>query len=991
MASAREVPSRYGVRSERFSTLMAHRVHTILLVASRYDSFLLEEEGQLAELLAREYRSLNLNLRDVPRLVAAESGREALELVGRTSFDLVVATTRLVDMSLVEFAEQLDAVAPKLPLGVLVPHAWDLPRLAGLRDSGTVDHVFLWQGDVKTLFAMIVLEEDRRNVEHDVRKGGVQVIIVVEDDFRFLSYYLPRVYAEVTRQTAAVVADAFNLSDQLLRLQARPKILLARSFERALELWQRYSDHVLALIADVDFPRDGTLTPQAGLELARRVREEVVDLPVLLQSADTSVEEAAHAAGLNFTPKEGGAPVDALRRFLIDKCGFGEFAFRLEDGSQVGQAANLRQLVTELQRVPEACLEHHASRNEFSRWLAARTEFELAAMVRPRKVSEFGSVAGLRSFLVDEVSRYLRDIQRSVVVDFEENRFDDLVSFARIGEGPLGGKGRGLAFVQRLLAEEHPILEGVEVVVPQTVAIAADVFEAYLDANSLRSVLARLSSLEDEEILDAFRPGRFDRSIRSKLAAYLKVVRVPIAVRSSSVLEDSPYQPFAGVYSTVFLPNNHPSLDVRLAQLLEAIKVVYASTYMKAAREYLSTTPHRMEEERMGVVLQRLVGSRVGSRFYPLFAGVASSYNFYPFAAMKPEDGVALVALGFGKTVVEGFEALRFCPAHPQVLPQFSAIPDILRNAQRNFWALDLTSMDVIPGLRSDANLVQEDVIEALKRPDAGLVASTYMRANDTVVDGVVNGGAPLVSFARALKGRGLPLPQVLQQVLAIAQTGMGIPVEIEFAVDAVQPGGPPVFHVLQVRPMIVDRAVQTPDLESLPPERIVVQSPAALGHGRTDGILDIIVVAHDLDRGRTREAAQAIERLNAQLRKEKRPYLLIGPGRWGSRDSWLGIPVGWSQIAGAAAIVETDFDDLDIEPSQGSHFFHNLTSSAIPFLPVHRRYGGGAIRWPWLHARQAEKSEMEGKVRHLRLTRPLQVLLDGSRRAGVVLAPDEG
>jgi CheY-like chemotaxis protein len=990
MATSHDVPSRYGMRAERFSALMAHRIRTILLVASRYDSFLLEEGGQLAELLAREYRALELNLRDVPRLVAAESGEEALALAASQPFDLVVATTRLADMALADFARRLEAAQPQLRLGVLVPHAWDIPRLADLRESGMVDHVFLWQGDVKALFAMIVLEEDRRNVEDDVRKGGVQVILVVEDDFTFLSYYLPHLYAEVTRQTSDVVAEGLNLSRRLLRLQARPKVLLARSFERATQLWERYADNVLAIIADAGFPRQGTLVPHAGLDLARLVHQEVPDLPVLLQSSDPSFAEAARAEGAAFAPKEGNAPVEALKTFLMEQCGFGEFVFRIEDGTQVGRAANLRQLAVELARVPEASLAHHANRNQFSRWFAARTEFELATMVRPRRISEFGSVEGLRTFLVQEVSRYLRDVQRSVVVDLTDNPFDDLVAFARIGDGPLGGKGRGLAFVQRLLAEDDAWCDGVEVVVPQTVALAADVFEAFVDANGLRSLVPRLTSLEDGAILDAFRRGRFDRPTRAKLAAYLNVVREPIAVRSSSVLEDSPYQPFAGVYATLFLPNNHPSLDVRLAQLLESIKVVYASTWMRAARDYLATTPHRMEEERMGVILQRLVGSRWGNRFYPLFAGVASSYNFYPFAAMKPEDGVALVALGLGKTVVEGFDALRFCPAHPQVLPQFSAVKDVLRNAQRRFWALDMTSMDQIPGLRFDANLVQEDVTEALRRPDAALVASTYVRSNDALVDGLAPGGAPIVSFARLLKGRGFPLPQVLQRVLAMAQGGMGIPVEIEFAADPAQPGGAPVFHVLQVRPMVVERGVQTPDLDSLPRDHLLVDSPGALGHGRTDGLCDVVVVWHDLERARTLEAAVVLERLNAALRSAGRPYVLVGPGRWGSRDPWLGVPVVWSQISGAGAIVETDFDDLDIEPSQGSHFFHNLTSFAIPFLPVHRRHGGGSIRWDWLDRQPVEAAELNGRVRHIRLAQPLHVLLDGSRRRGVVVTPED-
>jgi CheY-like chemotaxis protein len=987
MSTNREPAGRHGTRADRYTDLMAHRVRTILMVASRYDSFLLEEEGQLAELLAGEYRNLGLSVRDVPRLVAAESAGQALELAAAAPFDLVVSTTRLPDLSLGAFAERLEATHPALRLGVLVPHAWDIPRLAGVRESGAVDHFFLWQGDAKTLLAMIEQEEDLRNAAHDVLQGGVQVLIVVEDDFRFLSFFLPHLYAEITRQTSRLMAEGLNVSDRLLRLQARPKILLARSWEQAWKLWRSYHEHVLAVIADVGFPRGGALDPRAGLDLARQMVAEVPDLPVLLQSSEPDLGADALGAGAAFVHKGAADWPGRLKDFLLQRCGFGDFIFRLADGTEVGRAATLRQILEQLGRVPEASLAHHASRNQFSRWFAARTEFELAGMVRPRKVSEFGSVAGLRQYLVREVAGYLREIQRHAVADFDDRRFDEFVAFAKIGEGPLGGKGRGLAFVQRLLAEEQHALEGVEIAVPQTVVVAADIFDAYLEENELRPLLARAGKLDDGDLLDAFRRGRFNPQMRAHLAAYLREVRDPIAVRSSSVLEDSPYQPFAGVYATIFLPNNHPSLDVRLAQLLEAIKVVYASTFMKAAREYLETTPHRIEEERMGVLLQRLVGSRHGDRFYPLFSGVASSYNFYPFSAMQPEDGVALVACGLGKTVVEGFEALRFCPAHPQVLPQFSAVKDVLRNAQRRFWALDMTSMDVIPGLRFDANLVRIDVTEALERPDAGWLASTYQRENDALADGIARGGTPLVTFARLLRGRALPLPQLLVRVLQMAQAGMGIPVEIEFAAEPAEPGGTPVFYVLQVRPMVVEQDVQTPELDRLPPERLVVRSPCALGHGRTEGIYDVVVVDHGLDRSRTSEAATVLEKLNAALRTARRPYLLIGPGRWGSRDPWLGIPVAWSQIAGAAAIVETDFDDLDAEPSQGSHFFHNLTSFAIPFLPVHRRFDGGRIHWQWLAEQPAEAVALDGKVRHLRLAAPLHVLLDGSRRHGVVLA----
>ena len=989
----------YGMRAEQFSALMAFRVGRVLLVASRYDAFLLQEEGQLAELLAREYRNLEINIRHVPRFHAAESGAEALERVARAAadlgtprpFDLVVTTTRLPDMPLATFGERLKAAHPDVPLGVLAPHAWEMPRLAGLREAGAADWIFLWQGDAKTLVAMIEQEEDRRNAESDVLGVGVRVIIVVEDDVRFLSFFLPHLYAEITTQTSRLMAEGLNLSHRLLRMRARPKILLAHSFEEAWALWKKYGENVLALIADAGFPHGGEYDARAGIELARRVHQEERDLPVLMQSAEAELEGAARDVGAVFVHKSADV-IEGLRQFLLEVCGFGDFVFRKPDRTELERAATLRELMTAIVRTPESSIEYHASRNHFSRWFAARTEFALADMVRPVRVSQFATLSALRQYLADTVAGYLREIQRSIVADFDAPRFDEYVAFARIGEGALGGKGRGLAFVQRLLSQDTEGFEGAEVVIPQTVVVATDVFERYIEENGLRAILPRLAGMTDAGVLDAFRQGRFEPAIRAHLAAYLQAVRDPIAVRSSSILEDSPYQPFAGVYTTIMLPNNHPSLDVRLAQLLEAIKVVYASTYMHAAREYLSTTPHRIEEERMGVLLQRLVGSRHGDRFYPLVSGVASSYNFYPFRDMTPNDGVALVALGLGKTVVEGFEALRFCPAHPQVLPQFSSVKDVLKHAQRRFWALDMTSMDLIPGLESDANLVSVDVAEAFSRPGVGLVASTYVRANDVLADGLGRDGVPLITFARMLKGRGLPLPQVLQRVLSMTQAGMGMPLEIEFAADPGTEGIPPVFHVLQVRPMVVDAGLAAPDLESLPEEHLLVSSSEALGNGRSEPVFDLIVVYHDLERGRTPDAAVALERLNGELRGEDRPYLLIGPGRWGSRDPWLGIPVIWGQISGASAIVEVDFDDLEVEPSQGSHFFHNLTSFGIPFLPVHRRQLGGRVRWDWLREHPARVELLDGKIRHLRLERPVRVLLNGpSRRGVVVLDEDQG
>jgi hypothetical protein len=647
----------------------------------------------------------------------------------------------------------------------------------------------------------------------------------------------------------------------------------------------------------------------------------------------------------------------------------------------------MRELIRILHDAPAESLVYHAGRNHFSTWFKARTEFELAALLRPRQVDEFDSVDDLRRFLVDAITSYLREIQHHIITDFDGSRFDRFVAFAKIGSGSLGGKGRGLAFMHKLLARGQVAADGVGISIPQTVVLAADVFEVFLEENGLGNLLREADRLSDLEILDAFRKGRFGHERRAELASLLTVERGPLAVRSSSILEDSLYQPFAGVYVTVMLPNNHPSLDIRLAQLLEAIKVVYASTYQRAARDYLKSTPHRVEEERMAVLIQRLVGSRRGPHFYPTFSGVASSYNFYPFRDMKPEDGVALVALGLGKSVVEGFEALRFCPRYPQVLPQLSAVEDVLRNAQRRYYALDMSKDDVIPGPEPDSNLLHLPTSDAISNGAARLIASTYLPENDSISSGVVTGGTPLITFAPLLKGHHIPLPEILVRLLTLTERAMGVPVEIEFAVELESGlGAEQTLNVLQLRPMVVEPMSQEIEVGPEELERAVIHSEHALGHGRGGEISDLIVVdSARFERSRTVEATGAIEKMNARLVAEGRACILVGPGRWGSRDPWLGIPVAWGQIASARAIVETDFADLEVEPSQGSHFFHNLTCFGVAYLTVHEGRNDGRIDWEWLARQPAAAEAMDGVVRHIRLDKPLLLLVDGRTGQGVV------
>jgi hypothetical protein len=983
------------MRTDEFKDLMDFRVQDILLVASHYDTFVLEEDGQLTELLLEEYRSLALNLRYTPQFFPATTGTEALRILEEAdrSFHMVVVSPRLHDMEVGDFARRAKEIDPDLAVCVLAAHAWNLPELDGLRKSGNVDFLFLWQGDVKALLAMIKQVEDQKNADHDVIDGGVQAIILVEDEVRFYSTYLSHIYTAVTLQTGHLMAEGLNLSHRMLRIRARPKILLAQDYEEAWMLFERYCGNILGVISDVGFPRDGKLVEDAGLELAREVREQIPDLPFLLQSSDKTHRKASLAIGASFLYKRSPHMLDELRNFIIEHFGFGDFVFRHPDGREITRVRDMHEMIDALHEIPEDSIRFHAERNHFSAWFKARTEFELATIIRPRGPSDFDSIHKLRQWLISSIQGYVRHIQRHVMVDFKGDDFDDYVAFAKIGSGSLGGKGRGLAFVQKLLSQQPIEIEGVEIDIPQTVALASDVFEEFLAENDLRRLPREVASLSDDEILRRFRQSRFNQNRRSELASFLQKFTDPLAVRSSSILEDSLYQSFAGVYATVMLPNNHPSLDVRLAQVLEAIKLVYASTFLSTAREYLGSTPHRIEEERMAVLLQRLVGSRRDDLFYPTLSGVAASYNFYPFGSVKREDGVAHIALGLGKSVVGGYEALRFCPRYPEVVPQFASVRDTLRSAQRKFYGLDMARDDVIAAMPPDFNLLHRDAVEAVEHGAARYATSTYVREDDAITAGSGRGGIPIITFAPMLKEGAFPLPATLCRVLALAEDAMECPVEIEFALDITSDDrGTPVFYLLQVRPIMVEQASLDFAVDSGAAADAVVYSDDALGHGRRASVTDLVVIdPNGFDRSTTQKAATIISKINRDLSQEGRNYILIGPGRWGTEDHWYGIPVGWPQISGARAIVETDFTDTEVDPSHGSHFFHNLTAFGIAYLTVHENRGRGRVDWEWLGGQAAVQEGLDGVLRHIRLDHPAQVLVDGNTGQGVVLRQPDG
>ncbi len=971
-----------------FHDLMRWRVENILLVSSLYDSFILAEDGQLSELIVSEF--LHLKLRHTPGLVRVSSGAEALALVRKQAdrYNLIITSMHVGDMDGPTLARKVKEAGIGTPVILLAYDSRELQEFLKKEQPAGLDRVFLWQGDVRILLAIVKYVEDRRNVAHDTGELGVQAIIVIEDNVRFYSSFLPIIYTEIMQHAQSLIPEGVNLSHKLLRIQARPKILLCSTFEEAWSYFEAYAENILGVVSDIEFPMGGKLAARAGAEFARRVREREPDVPILLQSSHPENEALARSVGASFLLKNSPTLLGQLRQFMVEDFSFGDFVFRLPDGAEVGRAEDLKALEERLSTVPAESLAYHGERNHFSNWLKARTEFALAHRLRPRRVSDFPSLEHLRSDMIRSIQEYRRERSRGTVTDFDPETFDPATSFSRIGGGSLGGKARGLAFVNFLLHEfevRHRF-PGIQIAVPPSVVLGADLFDSFMEENDLKDFA--IHSQDDDVALARFLAGDFPGAIRQQLARYLDVARYPLAVRSSSLLEDSQYQPFAGIYETYMLPNTHPDPHVRLAQLLDAIKRVYASTFRRHAKAYLDTTPYRLEEEKMAVILQKVVGAAHGLRFYPDFSGVARSHNFYPSPPMKTDDGIAAVALGLGRTVVDGEVCVRFCPRYPNHLVQFSSVRSILQNSQRHFYAVRLEGGPPDLGTYPGVELRRLGLDAAEEDGTLAALGSTYSPENDAVYDGISRPGVRLVSFAPILKHDVFPLPDLLRLLLEIGVRGTSTPVEIEFAVNLARAAGEPAeFGFLQLRPLALSREMAELGLDDEDPSRLVCRSSCVLGHGKIDGVRDVLAVDfHRFDRMRSKDVAQELARLNAELVAQRRPYVLFGVGRWGSADPLLGIPVTWDQIAGARVIVEAGFKDFQVTPSQGTHFFQNLTSANVGYFTVNPDGGGGFVDWDFL-ARQKAVAET-GYVRHLRFSEPVVVKMNGRENRGIILKP---
>jgi len=979
---------------QAFRKLMPHRIREILLVASPYDSYLIEEDGLIYEQIRREYHGMNLI--QTPEVTHVATATEALELLKTTRFDLVITTLHIKDLHAVKFAKALRSSGYKLPIILLAYDNNERKSLVSRHDASVFNRVFIWQGDYRLLVAIIKSVEDALNVENDSKVADVQSIILIENNVRFYSLYLPIIYTEIFKQSQRLIGEGVNLTHRSLRMRTRPKILLCTTYDEAWAYFEKYSQNILGVISDINFRRAGIRDPEAGINFVQAVKKRFRDIPALLQSSSPDLRDRAHAINADFVMKDSPRLLHEVREFIVKNFGFGDFIFRMPDGKVVGRADNLKSLEEKIRSVPIESIMYHAERNHFSNWLKARTEFSLAHAFRPKQIKDFGGPQELRLFLADSLVDYLKTRTLGTIVDFQKESFDPNHSFGRIGGGSLGGKARGLGFVNNLLskyrlAEQFP---GVRISVPTTVVLGTEVFDQFLAQNELFAYA--LACEDDAEILERFLNARlFPAQVSRRLAEVLDIIREPLAVRSSSLLEDSQYQPFAGVYETYMLPNNDPDPEVRLQELLSAVRKVYASMFYRKAKDYIHATDYRLEEEKMAVIIQKVVGSERNQKFYPDFSGVAKSHNFYPVAPQKASDGIAQVALGLGKMVVDGGACVRFCQKYPRHILQFFSSTETLKSAQQEFFALNMQAAPEPDHSDSPSptHTPAEDPLIGLyslevAEKDGSLIytGSTFSYDNNAVYDGISREGLRLVTFAPVLKHEVFPLPEILDFILDLGSWSMGAPVEIEFAVNMNVPeGSPREFGLLQMRPLVLNYEMEELNVDQYHRDHLLVQSTQVLGNGIQRNIHDAIVIDVSLfERAESRKVAEEVAAFNALLRKQK-PYVLIGVGRWGTLDPWLGIPVTWDQISGAVAIVEASFKDFEVAPSQGSHFFQNLTSFNIGYFTINAQTDG-YINWEWL--RTQEPQSQRRFTRHYRFEKPIKVLINGHKNRGVITLP---
>lgn len=973
------------MRDTSFVDLMMRRIFNVLLIANPYDAFMLEDDGRVDEKIFDEY--VKLGLRYPPRFFQVASQEEAESELATTSFDLIICMPGTDNNDVFDIARNIKTEHPDIPIVVLTPFSHGIRKSMENEDLSVFEYVFCWLGNTDLLLSIIKLIEDKMNLDHDVKKAGVQMILLVEDSIRFYSSILPRLYKFVLQQSLEFATEALNAQLETLRMRGRPKIVLARNYEEAWELYNTYKDNTLGVISDCRFPRNGKTDEMAGFELLSAIRAEDEFVPLIMESSEADKSELAARCGARFIDKNSKKMGVDLRRLVRRDFGFGDFIFRNpETMEEVARIRNLKDLQDKIFTLPKESLLYHITRNNVSRWLCSRALFPISEFLKHITWDSLQDVDAHRQIIFDAIVSYRRMKNQGVVAVFHRERFDRYSNFARIGEGSLGGKGRGLAFIDHIIKKHTDLnaFDNAEVMIPKTVVLCTDVFDDFMDANELYQVA--LSDIPDEEILEHFLAARLPESLTDDLMTFLDVVRQPIAIRSSSLLEDAHYQPFAGIYSTYMIPSLD-DIQKRFVMLSDAIKSVYASVFYKDSKAYMTATSNVIDQEKMAVILQEVVGCRYGDRFYPHISGVARSVNYYPIGDETAEEGTVNLALGLGKYIVDGGLNLRVCPAHPDKVLQTSEMEMALRETQTRFYALDMKNTGDSFKVDDGFNLLKLSVREAEKDGALQYIASTYDPYDMVIRDGIYDGGRKLITFCGVLQQGVFPLPELLRLVLAYGQEDMRRAVEIEFAVK-LNNDRTGTFYLLQIRPMVDNKMVLDEDLLSVPDEKVLIRSHNAIGHGVTTDVYDVVYVkTEDYSAGNNPAIADEIEKINRRFLEEGRNYVLVGPGRWGSSDSWLGVPVKWPNISAAKAIVEAGLTNYRIDPSQGTHFFQNLTSFGVGYFTVNDYMGDGLYRQDFLNAQPAvEETE---HVRHVRFESPVVIKVDGMKKEGVVMMPE--
>lgn len=975
------------LKDTSFANLMQKRIFNVLLVASYYDAFILEEDGRVEEQIFFEYTSLNLS--SPPRVTQVNNLEDAFKELSTKRFDLIIAIPDAEHSQTYEKAKEIKHHYPDIPIVLLTPFAREVSRRLEKEDLSGIDYVFSWLGNTDLLLAIIKLLEDEMNIEEDT-KSGVQIIMLVEDSVRFYSSILPHLYKFVLKQSQIFSTEALNEHEQMLRMRGRPKIKLARSYEEAMEMYKKYANNILGIISDVSFMHEGLKDAKAGLKFCSYVREKDPFVPIIIESSDTENSAGAAALDACFLDKNSKKlPVD-LRKAIMRNFGFGDFEFiNPQNGEVIMRIKELKDLQKNILSIPAESLLYHASRNHISRWLYSRALFPLAEFIRRRWPHNLDELPEIRQEIFDSIVLYRKMKNRGVVAIFERNRFDKYSNFARIGQGSLGGKGRGLAFIDSLI-KRHPILEdyeGISVSVPKTVVLCTDLFDEFMESNNLYQIA--LSDMPDEEILNHFLEASLPERLKEDILAFFEVVGRPIAVRSSSLLEDSHYQPFAGVYSTYMIPFLEDREEM-YRMLSAAVKGVYASVFYSDSKAYMTATSNVIDQEKMAIILQEVVGTQYGDRYYPSFAGVGRSLNYYPINDEKAEDGVVDIAVGLGKYIVDGGRSLRFSPKHPNKVLQTSTLDLALRDTQTRFYALDLKNIQEHCKVDDSFNLLRLSIRDAEADNSLRGMVSTFDPYDQVIRDGYYEGGRKVVTFANILQHNIFPLSPLLEMMLEYGSHDMGRHVEIEFAgilPNEQHPHG--ALYWLQIRPIVDTKEMRSDEIDEVEEKDLLLKTSSALGHGIMSDLHHVIYVKSDgFLSSNNSLIAREIEKINKTFLERGENYILIGPGRWGSSDTALGIPVKWPHISAARLIVETALSSYFIEPSQGTHFFQNLTSFGVGYFTLNPQIKDCLYDEDFLNHQEAVQETQFLRV--VRFEQPLTVKINGRKSEGIVIKPSE-